>query len=1832
MKKAAIFLLLIVFLGCEKKEEDQLTLAQQLQEFLDLQEVIVQKPPSLVAITANLDIGFREPVIPQHLVGIVLDNNPFSFEPKVEGHAQWTSSQLLRFYPDENFPAGATIKGTLVGKIAFGEQKNVNDFHFTFKVAEQEIIDLDGDFEAHPRTKNGVIYKGILSFAQAVAVENVKDDLELKGPQGRVSLQIVKTETAEKVQIISDVILRTERGQNFEISLPNRYTAGDEGWVKTIFLPGIDVFRVLTHMDMTGSEAEQLTYGFRFNDPIKKDIDLSGYIKILPEAPYTVRIKGKYLLLHGDFLPGKPYELTISKGFPSIFDTKLNQDYTAEFYLNNLKPEIKWLSQGIYIPTANEYKLQFKSVNVATVNISVTEIFPQNLGFFIQNNSLVDESERTRPGYYYDRFSYQDLSRVGEEIYKKEFKITSQKNKWIKSELNLSSEFTGKTNSAFVVTLNFDMNDLTGRCVNSRDDLQEEDLYYEDDDYYNNPCKHGYYYSRGTLAKLLISSDLGLTVKRTDDGLHVWAVNVLNARPVQNLRLELFTYHNKLVSSKMTNNNGYVKFAEDGYYLFANDHSGIALIKVENPSWQLNNFDVSGTAGGIKGTNVFIYTDRGVHRPGDIIHLAAIIRMQKKTPPVDQPVILTVKNPRGQVVHKDKTNCGFNGHVYFPIETDQNDPTGEWTAQLQIGDQTFSKLFRVETVKPFRLKITVDLPREVYPPNLVLQGSIACKYLFGAPASNLKCNVQVDLKDRRFAPEKYSDFIFSTPLKQYFSRTLTIYNGNLDNQGIYRLNYQLPALGQASGLVAAQLNTTVYEKGGNFTQHSTMTTIYPYNAFVGVKDIFKGGWARIGENYNLPFIVLDYKGVPVAGHKLKVSHYVNREHWWWHYDERDRRDFKKAESTYLIGEYAYTSESIPISLKIMLEDYGRHFIEITDLSSGHCAGIFFYATGWGQVAIEEKERNFLQITSDKNVYNIGDRATVTFDSPDRGMALFTVEQGEKIIQREWKPVTEKQTSFTFDILEEMVPNCYASISMIQPHNQNTNDIAMRLYGVKTLYIEDLSTHLPLNLSVPQELKPKELFNVKVSSQARQKATYTLAIVDEGLLDLTVFKTPNPWDHYFQKIRLGVNTVDNFDEIIGILYPDIDQYFSIGGGLGAAEMEREKRLAPDQVKRFKPVVLYHEPITIEPGETKSTAFTMPNYVGAVRVMMIAAGGNSYTSAEQTVAVKQALMILPTIPRVARPGDIFSLPVSVFAMDSTINNVNVSLIVSKNLKLLGPSSRSVTFNKPGEKDIQFSVSVGNAIGADSIKVIARAKDITTDYTVNLPVTSPNPFYTEVTDTMVNNTGPVTLTPRKFGLAGTNKAKLALSRIPDIQLDKRFTYLIKYPYGCIEQTVSSAFPQLFLHSLADLKAHQKEAVTDNVNAAIKKLSKFQINDGFSFWPLSSFIRSEYSDWGSTYTGHFLVEARLLGYHVPDALYNHWLKSAQRDAKTVNRKNHRYQTYRLFVLALAGNADIGAMNLVRENYLSELDPLSKKLLATAYYLSGKQDVANDVDRSVTIEITQYREISGTYGSMLRDLALMTYLCIKMDDNQLASRLLQRVVKAFTPHGWYSTQETAMALLCIASFYKSSPFTGGAIKFQVKMGSKDPQEMTLSGYQTRIDLIDMWDKPVTISTNSADPLFVTLLVEGIPLDSRIKTGNQGIELTRNFYSEEGLPIVVDDREQGNPFWIVYGVRSIYSTTLDELALSSIFPSGWEIINTRLAGDEIPNWVSEMGIQSGEYMDIRDDRVNWFFDLESNRRIYFAVKINPTFKGTYKLPPVVAEAMYSPEFYAHIAGGQVSVK
>jgi alpha-2-macroglobulin len=1839
----AIGLLCIIgVVSCSKKSGDHGrsfgSVGEMLASSLDLNKVIVGKPGSIVSVLAPIEITFNQAVIPQHLVGAVLDGSPFEITPSIPGTAKWLSQSALRFTPEKPLAPGVTYNVELRGKKAFGSQSNVNDFSFSFKTAEQEVVEFNGDFEPEPSGLNLVRFKGVIVFAQAVMAKSVQSDLScaIKGRSIKITVDTVLGDAA-KVKVVSEPIKRGATLQVATFTLPSRYSAENTKWSIDMMLPEVNAFKVLSHSDMSDPEAQQSAYGFRFSDPLRTGADLSGYITIEPPVQFTPAVDKKTLLLKGNFLIGQEYTVKIARGFPSVFGTKLAADYTATVSLANSKPQVEWLSQGVYLPSDNNFKLQFKSINVAAVRCKVTQIFENNLGFFVQTNILhsqksTNSNEGDEGEYSYGGSDFSDLNRVGKEIYDSALSLTTDRNKWIRSELDLSRVFSGKRNAGFIVTLSFDKSELCGRCTSDRNDLKEGDLFYEGDNYYGNPCQGGYYYRNGTRSKLLIASDIGLTLKSAADGLHVFANNVIAASPASGLELGLYSYQNQLLEKQTTDGSGHALFSpkETGFYVRGEDKSGLAIMRLDHPAWEFSSVDITGSDEGGNGVSMFIYADRGVHRPGDTVHLSAIVRTDRKTPPADQPLRLKVYNPKGQVVKEMSQPCGDNGHVYFAIPTGLSDPTGSWRAELSLAGETVSKELKIETVKPNRLKVAIDVPDTVAKGSDQISGTVSSRYLFGTPASGLRAVMRADLSYASLSLPAWSEFTFSHPLRSFQGRSVEVFDRTLDEKGTLSFNYTVTDLKAAQELVLARLHCDVYEKGGSFTPNAKQALLVPYRSYTGIKNPFGWSGAQTGQTYRLPIIVCDVNGKPVPGHRLTLAWYVNKRYWWYDYDSRTKPDFRSLASTYKVGEFSLVSGEKPVTQTLDVEDVGQNFIEVTDNESGHVCGMFFYASQWGSSPVQQdqKERPMLPIASDKNVYFMGDKIQLSCETPKKGMVIVTIEQGRKILRQEVRTVTPGRTTFTFDVTPEMTPNCYAVVSLLQPHDQSANDVPLRIYGVKPLAVEDFSTRLQLGMDAPQEIKPNEKFSVTVTSKAPQAATYTLAIVDEGLLDLTAFATPDPWKYFFAKLRLGVESRDNLDEILGVLYPNMDRRFSIGGDME----QRAKRAGESKVQRFKPVVLFAKPMTIKAGQTQTNSFTMPNYVGSVRIMLVGTAKNSYGSIEKTVPVRQPLMILATVPRVARPGDRFSVPVSVFATDNSVGTVSLKVAASGPLAVVGSSNTDCKFAGPGEKEVAFTLEATKQIGAGKIVVTATSGNNRTSDETDLPIVSANPFYIKATDTTVLAGTPVTFTPKKFGLEPTNKARFSFTRMPDIQLEKRYKDLIEYPYGCIEQTTSAVFPQLYLGSLLDLTAVEKRMITDNVNGGIERLANFIVGGGFSYWPLDGHYSGGVSKWGTLYASHFLIEARAAGYNVPDDLYNHAMSGLNNEAKNVNRDDHRYQCYRLFLLALAGKPNQGAMNLVMENYLNELNPLARKLLAAAFYRAGQKDAAARVEKTMVTEIDRYREMDGTWGSTLRDQAFIAYLSFLTNDMATASRLAAKVAKTYSPGYWYSTQEVAMSILAIANIYGKSSITGGAVPFTVAIKGGKSERLLLKTYQTSYDANALWGKEVTITTEGNNPLFVTLFEEGIPVDNIIKTVQKGIELTRNFYDEDGRPITIESIKQGKQFWIRYRVRSLTEEALSQLALSSLLPSGWELINQRLEGNDLPEWVRNFNPGEGTYMDLRDDRVNWFFDLNYNGEANFVVKCNPTFGGTYVLPPVTVEPMYSPEYYARIEGGTVTVK
>jgi hypothetical protein len=697
----------------------------------------------------------------------------------------------------------------------------------------------------------------------------------------------------------------------------------------------------------------------------------------------------------------------------------------------------------------------------------------------------------------------------------------------------------------------------------------------------------------------------------------------------------------------------------------------------------------------------------------------------------------------------------------------------------------------------------------------------------------------------------------------------------------------------------------------------------------------------------------------------------------------------------------------------------------------------------------------------------------------------------------------------------------------------------------------------------------------------------------------------------------------YDLVMGAYGGRLQKVLAIGG-------DEEAMLAKNKkAQRFIPVVRFAGPFTLQKGEEKDIKLRMPNYVGSVRTMVIAGKEGAYGFAENTTPVKKALMVLATLPRVLGPGEEVELPVSVFAMDDKIKAVKIDVTVNDFLSLT-ESSKSLDFIQTGEQMAYFSLKVAGKTGIGKIKVTASGGGESASHEIEIEVRNPNPVLTRSADYLVEPGQTVAMPYEFFGMAGTNNGQVTFSSLPDFGLDKNLAYLIHYPYGCIEQITSGAFPQLFLPSLAELSTDKKAQVDRNIRAAIGKIAKMARPDGsLTYWP----GMSDYSDWGTSYAGHFLLTAENKGYLLPAGLKDNWIAFQQRTAAAWrgSQGDYRYsdnlsQAYRLYTLAVAQKPSLAAMNRMRE--AGNLSPSSAWILAAAYLYAGKPEVAADILSGKEPGITDKYDYAGwTYGSPLRDMAFTLEALTMMKKDAEAFRLLQKMAQELKS-GYHSTQTTAFCLYALSRYAGENAGDGMDLQYSVNNGDKaavsTPKTFLTAEFKEsagKQGSIDVENR------KSGSRLFAAVTLTGQPMQGEEAESSSNLKITVAYEDDSGNPVDIGALKQGTDFIAVVTLeQNGLPYRYENLALSQIFPSGWEIINTRV--QEV-----ESGLKEGtyDYRDYRDDRVYTFFSLEQRERKTFRVRLNAAYTGNYYLPAVSCEAMYENNIQANTKGRWVRV-
>lgn len=1764
------------------------------------------------------------------------------FSPSIKGKATWEDSRTLLFTPSALLPANQRFEATLQLESIFPDlPKEKREFNFVFQTLAQNYdITLTGLRIENVADLSKMNLHGFIQTADVTNTEQLKNVISANYNASSLPIQWGEAGMSNTLSfVVEDVIRKNSQGKII-LKTSGASIGVEKEESVVIDIPALGDYKVTSSQVNRGAENYISVF---FSDPLDPRQNLNGLVTLAnsTSAPRMV-INLNELKIYPTEELTSDVDLTIHKALKNVNGIDLKEKYQTTIRFIPSKPEVRLSSSGTasILPNANELVLPFEAIGLKAVDVTIIRIFEDNMLQYLQVNALGGENE---------------LSRVGQPVITKTLPLNTSGitnlNTWNTFTLDLGELFNSEPGAFYQVKIGFQREHSLYACANdeplaSLNDIEVPNDYEDEsswwDEYYyspdfnweerDNPCSNSYYGGRRTVSKMLMSSDFGIIAKRRDAGdLFVFVSSLLNTQPVAGADIEIYDYQQQRIATAKTDNEGNatIPLRKQPFTLVVKKNKQTGYLKLNDGSaLSLSNFNVTGQViqKGLKG---FIYGERGVWRPADTVHLAFILEDMEKSLPSGHPVILEMINPAGQLGYRQVKSEGVGNIYRFDVVTDRDSPTGNWRARVKAGGATFYKNVKIETIKPNRLKVELSFDKKKFnASDKNITGDLNVRWLSGATASNLKAEYEMLLTPVKTSFDAFPNYSFDDHSKAYSSERTLAYEGRVDGNGQARVSIDLGESDEVPGALTVNLFGKVYEEGGDFSISITSIPYYPYEHFVGLKvpEGDKRGMLLTDKDHIVRIASVDADGKPVSRQGLEVELYKVEWKWWWdntydnisNYVGRSYGD-PVAQGTLntINGEGSYT-------LRVDQPAWGRYYLRVKDPVSGHSAGQVIYLDwpGWaGKGRRGELDgATMLDFSVEKEEYVVGDEISISIPSTKGNRLLVSLETGSSILKSYWVETKDEITEISFEATSNMAPNIYTHLTMLQPHGQTVNDLPIRLYGVKSLKVVDKETALKPVIQMPQALRPEEEFTVQVSETSGKPMSYTLAIVDEGLLDITNFKTPAPWEVFYAREALGIKTWDVYDDVMGTFAGKMEHLLAVGGDGEILPKEE------NEANRFKPVVKYLGPFLLKKGEKKKHVIRMPQYIGSIKTMVVAAYDGAYGHADATTPVKQPLMVLATLPRVAGPGESMKLPVNIFALEDNVGDITVTVETSGTLESDGPKSLKTNILKSGDKVVYFDIKALPKPGVGKVKVTAKSGRTVATYDIEMNVIPRNPVVTDVSDKVLGQGKSWTYAYSPIGMLGENEASVEISSLPPLNIEKRLKYLVQYPHGCLEQTVSAVFAQLFVGQLMPLTPEQEKEIQTNISAAIQRLSTFQLSSGgFVYWPGNEFHHS----WGTTYTGHFLLEARAAGYSVPESMISSWIsfqtgRAEAWSTQSSDTNDDLVQAYRLYSLALAGKPALGAMNRMKEN--SQLHRAALWRLASAYAVAGYVDQAKKMTENITSTADHspqsYRQ---TFGSEIRDQAMILETLLAINKKEQAFGLMLDLAREMgDQEQWMSTQTTAYCFIAISKYVRDFTLDNAT---HASVGL-DGREETFNNREFVNQLsLENADKSTSLNiTNKGEsPVYVRIIRSGIPLEGNDLVTERNIGLSVAYQDMDGNALTVSKLRQGTNFKAIVTVTNPgQKGDYEELALTQIFPSGWEIINTRLNDTaQADNRI--------EYMDIRDDRVMHYFDLTATKSISFEVLLNASYRGTYYLPSISVGAMYDNAIFANTPGNWVEI-
>lgn len=1805
-----------------------------------------------------------------------LKDNPFSFSPSLKGKTYWVSNNTIEFVPEEGaLKPGAFYEGTFHLGDFVDVDKKLEEFNFSFRVQERNFSIHTDPITVTATQPDQVTVTGEIRFSDVVKKEEVEKMLTAGSEKNKsYPIEITQTDHPTRYAFSISQITREAEDYQLEITAKGNPAGIDRTQNESILIPAKNSFRFLSavRIDQPENGIEII-----FSDPVSNTQDLKGLIDVPEVSSSIFQIKENKVFVY--FETGKLNKLTLNihEGIRNSQDKPLGTSHSISFSELNLKPQVEMATSAAILPDSKSLIIPFRAVNLYAVDLSVIRIFENNVLMFMQNNSLSSANE---------------LRRSGRLVYKKTLWLAKDSSKdvhrWEDYSIDLAGLIHQEPGAIYRVILSFrqeysaypcggsenkemqfadnkssdNLTKVSGETLSGDDEAvwDTPETYY----YYNgsvpmdwsqyrwterdNPCHPSYYMNSDRIAACnIFASNLGMIVKRNSlNKLWIAVNNILDTKPVAKAQVTIYNFQLQPIGKGETNGEGLVEITPKGVPFIAvaeADKQKAYVRVVDGEEQSVSRFDVGGKdiQKGLKG---FIYGERGVWRPGDTLHISFMLEDREKRIPDKHPVALEIYNPRGQFYTKMISTQGTNGFYTFAVPTQADDPTGLWNAYVKVGGTAFHKSLRIETIKPNRLKITLALPTILQASSKDVYAPLTSSWLTGATASRLKAKVEMSLSKVNTQFKNYGQYLFNNPATDFTTVRADVFNGVLDAEGRAGVNIQLPVATGAPGMLNATLTTRVFEPGGDASIYSQTVPFSPFTSYVGINlNQPKGKYIETDKDHVFDIVTVNDQGQPVNRSNLEYKIYRISWSWWWENGEESFGTYINNSSITPVasGNLQTTGGKTSFKFRINYPDWGRYLVYVKDRESGHATGGTVYID-WPDWRGRSNKTDpsgikMLAFSLDKDSYEIGETATAIIPAAAGGRALVSLENGSTVLQQQWLEVSDQgDTKLTFKITPEMAPNVYLHISLLQPHAQTVNDLPIRMYGIAPVFVTNRQTILQPQIKMPEVLRPETDFNVTVSEKSGKPMTYTLAIVDDGLLDLTNFKTPDPWNEFYAREALGIRTWDMYDDVLGASGGRYSSLFSTGG-------DASLKPADAKANRFKPVVKFIGPFYLAKGKQQTHTLKLPMYVGSVRAMVVAGQDGAYGNAEKTAFVRTPLMLLSTLPRVLSTQEEITVPVNVFAMENQVKNVTVSLEASgAGVQITGNRQQSLTFDQPGDQLAYFTLKTGSKTGKATIHLTASGNGQQTKETIEIEVRNPNPVVTLRNSQWIEAGQEAELS---YTLAGSssanNQVQLEVSRIPSVDISRRFDFLYNYQHHCTEQLTSKALPLLFVSQFKAVDEQEAEKIKTNVQEAIRQIYARQLpNGGFVYWPGNAVA----DEWITSYTGMFLTLAQEKGYAVHPNVLNKW-KRFQRAAAQNWRmpqeasnwqiwQSELQQAFRLYTLALAGAPEYGAMNRMKEQ--PGLSIQAKWRLAAAYALTGKMKPAGELVYNAETTVIPYSSMNLIYGSSDRDEAMILETLILMKRDRDALQQAKKVSQNLAQENWFSTQSTAFALIAMGRLAEQ---LSGTLDFTWSWnGKQQPAVKSAKAVFEKEIATSPKSGTVSVKNQGKGALSVDLITRTQLLNDTLPAIADNIRLDVKYTDMAGSPISVEDIRQGTDFMSAVTLSNISGTSdYSNLALTHIIPSGWEIYNERMIVPEASSSnsneanTSESSASKYTYKDIRDDRVLTYFDLRRGESKTFTVRLQATYAGNFILPAIQCEAMYDAAVQARTKAGRTTV-